>query len=88
LSLERALAGPARGEPAGAAPTAEPGRADGEDERVLTASDLRALERRNIVRALERSGWRVAGADGAAALLDIKPSTLASRMKALGIQRP
>jgi hypothetical protein len=30
----------------------------------------------------------VAGAGGAAELLGMKPSTLASRLKALGIQRP
>jgi hypothetical protein len=30
----------------------------------------------------------VAGPGGAAALLGLKPSTLASRMKALGIRRP
>jgi formate hydrogenlyase transcriptional activator len=40
------------------------------------------------LRALESSGWRVAGRDGAASMLGINPSTLNSRIRALGIQRP
>ena len=42
----------------------------------------------NIRRALEQSGWRVAGANGAGRLLGMNASTLASRMKARGIRRP
>ena len=55
---------------------------------VETSQALRARERENLVRALERAGWRVAGPDGAASRLGIPASTLASRMKALGIRRP
>ncbi len=55
---------------------------------IRTIQDLEALERENILRALDTAGWRVAGENGAAALLGTKPSTLSSRMKALGIQRP
>jgi transcriptional regulator with GAF, ATPase, and Fis domain len=55
---------------------------------VRTAEELRQLERDNIVRALEATGWRVAGPNGAAHRLGLAPSTLASRMKALGIRRP
>jgi PAS domain S-box-containing protein len=57
-------------------------------ERVLQIRDLQQLERKNILRALEASGWRVAGKDGAAALLGMNPSTLNSRIRALKIQRP
>jgi len=56
-------------------------------KRVLTAKELEDLERGNIVVALEASDWKVAGANGAATLLGIKPTTLSSRMKALGIER-
>jgi len=35
-------------------------------KRVLQIRDLQQLERKNIMRALEASGWRVAGKDGAA----------------------
>jgi formate hydrogenlyase transcriptional activator len=42
-----------------------------------------------VVRTLERCGWRIRGANGAAEQLDVKPTTLESRMKKLGIaQRP
>jgi transcriptional regulator with GAF, ATPase, and Fis domain len=54
---------------------------------VRTAKEFEDLERENIVAALEASDWKVAGANGAATLLGIKPTTLSSRMKALGIER-
>ena len=52
---------------------------------IVTRGDLRALERRSIEIALTRTKGKVFGADGAAALLQMKPTTLASRMKTLGI---
>ena len=55
---------------------------------LRTKSELRALERATLVRALERAGWKVAGAQGAARALGIPASTLSSRMKALQIDRP
>jgi len=45
-------------------------------------------ERSHLRRALERCGWRIRGAGGAAAVLDMKPTTLESRMKKLGLARP
>ena len=38
--------------------------------------------------ALEECEWRIQGQNGAAAKLDVSPSTLRSRMKRLGIARP
>ena len=55
---------------------------------VRTKSELRRIERESLIRALEEAHWKVAGAQGAAHKLGIPPSTLASRMKALQIQRP
>jgi len=52
---------------------------------VLTASEMRAHERANILAALQACAGKVFGAGGAAEMLDIKPTTLASRIKALGI---
>ena len=49
---------------------------------------LKENEARHIHAALERTNWKVRGPGGAAELLDIHPSTLAFRMKKLGIQRP
>jgi transcriptional regulator with GAF, ATPase, and Fis domain len=65
-----------------------PERAPSASGSVRTARELEELERANLVRALEATTWKVAGADGAAALLGLSPSTLNSRMKALGLKRP
>ena len=46
------------------------------------------VQREGILRALERTGWRVSGPKGAAAVLGLKPTTLESKMKKLGIRRP
>ncbi len=56
-------------------------------EQVLTEQDMRDLEKANIRRALAASGGKVYGSGGAAELLDIKPTTLLSRMRAFGIRR-
>ncbi|WP_448044579.1 sigma 54-interacting transcriptional regulator [Bradyrhizobium liaoningense] len=52
---------------------------------VMTSSEMRDHERANILAALEASAGKVFGPGGAAEMLDIKPTTLASRIKALGI---
>jgi transcriptional regulator with GAF, ATPase, and Fis domain len=51
------------------------------------ARRLEAVEREHILSVLERTGWRVSGQRGAAALLGLKRTTLEARMKKLGIQR-
>jgi PAS domain S-box-containing protein len=53
---------------------------------ILTAAELRSLQRDNILRALHACEGRVSGARGAAALLGLKPSTLRSQMKVLDIE--
>jgi transcriptional regulator of acetoin/glycerol metabolism len=49
---------------------------------------LKENERQQILWAIEKTGWKVRGPEGVAELLEIHPSTLVSRMKKLGIQRP
>ena len=49
---------------------------------------LAEIELRHIRSVLEGTGWRIEGSGGAARLLDLKPSTLRSRMLKLGIARP
>jgi len=56
--------------------------------KICTAAEMQALERRNMVLALESTGWQISGKKGAAHLLGLKPTTLSSRIKALGIRRP
>ena len=75
FDLERALPGPAPLPPAPAT------------IRVHTLSEMLALERANIQRALAQTNGKVAGKTGAAALLGTHPSTLSSRMRSLGIKR-
>ena len=48
---------------------------------------LEEAQRQHILDALERTGWLVSGERGAAKLLGIKPTTLESGMKKLGIRR-
>ncbi len=52
----------------------------------LTRAELRQRERQNIEAALAETRGKVFGASGAAALLDMRPTTLASRIKALKIR--
>ncbi len=57
---------------------------------VVTASrnePLPSSDKSAILRALESSNWIIEGARGAAAKLNMKPSTLRSRMLKLGIRR-
>jgi transcriptional regulator with GAF, ATPase, and Fis domain len=57
-------------------------------EVVLTDRECRARERANLMKALQRSDGRIYGAGGAAELLGINPTTLASRLRALKITPP
>ncbi len=54
----------------------------------LTLADLKRMEQDMIVGALEKTGWKISGKDGAAVLLGLKPTTLTSRLKKLGLKRP
>jgi PAS domain S-box-containing protein len=83
LDLERALQGTAQDIlAASAAPEDQTAPA-----RVLSLEEMKQLERDNLRRALDATAWKVAGAKGAARLLGMQPSTLTSRMKALGLAR-
>jgi transcriptional regulator with GAF, ATPase, and Fis domain len=53
---------------------------------VLTESQVREFERANLRRALESAQGKVHGPGGAAELLGVKPTTLSSRLKALGMK--
>ncbi|MDT2021735.1 sigma 54-interacting transcriptional regulator [Methylocella sp. CPCC 101449] len=54
--------------------------------RLVREDERKQRDRDNIVAALNVAGGRVFGADGAAELLGIRPTTLISRMKAFGIK--
>ena len=55
--------------------------------RVLSESAFKERLRANLEAALDESGGRIYGPLGAAARLGIKPTTLTSRIKALGVTR-
>jgi transcriptional regulator with GAF, ATPase, and Fis domain len=57
-------------------------------DAIETRGALKQRERDTIVAALARSGGRIFGPKGAAVLLGMPPTTLASRVKSLGIARP
>jgi len=52
------------------------------------SESLEDIERMHIVKVLEQCNWKIRGNDGAAECLGLKRTTLQSRMKRLGIQRP
>lgn len=56
--------------------------------KARETSDLESIEREHILDVLKKTNWRIAGKDGAAAILGLKRTTLQSLMKRLGIIRP
>jgi transcriptional regulator with GAF, ATPase, and Fis domain len=55
--------------------------------RILRQDEMKRMERENIIAALEATHWQLSGSNGAAALLGLRPTTLASRIKALELKR-
>ena len=51
------------------------------ESSILTENDFRDQERKNIIIALKKSAGKVAGQNGAAEMLALKPTTLSSRIK-------
>jgi len=67
--------------------TTEPARETAVSTESITVSSLNDAEREHILRALEATGWRINGPNGAAAMLKLHPSTLRFRMKKLGLTK-
>ncbi|MBW2382360.1 MAG: sigma 54-interacting transcriptional regulator [Deltaproteobacteria bacterium] len=61
---------------------------DAEASDILTDEAIRELERNNLLAALESADGKIYGAGGAAELLGLKPTTVASRIQRLGLKRP
>ena len=55
--------------------------------KIMTEAEIRELEKNNIQQALAASNGKIYGHDGAAAKLGMKPTTLSSRIKALGVRQ-
>jgi len=58
------------------------------NQRTLPLKSLQEAEKDHILQVLRFTHWRIEGANGAAMILDMNPSTLRSRMRKLGIQKP
>ncbi|HMD55481.1 MAG TPA: sigma 54-interacting transcriptional regulator, partial [Phycisphaerae bacterium] len=58
------------------------------ESEFFTESEMQQRERENLLVILKKTGWKIKGADGAAELLGVKPTTLLSRIKKMGLKRP
>jgi transcriptional regulator with GAF, ATPase, and Fis domain len=58
------------------------------DVAILTEAELKQRVRQNLHAALRQSRGRIRGPGGAAELLGMKPTTLAARLRSLGIKGP
>ena len=72
---------------AASAGTASSGEAISETT-FLTEKEMRDFQKNNLIAALKQTNWRVSGPDGAAELLGVKSTTLADRIRTLGIRKP
>ena len=54
---------------------------------LMTSEELKQQERENMLAALRKTGGKVFGPSGAAALLGVRPTTLATRIKKMGLKR-
>jgi len=58
------------------------------EPEYLTESEMCHRKRQNLFAVLQKAGWKIKGADGAAELLGVKPTTLISRIEKMGLRRP
>jgi transcriptional regulator with GAF, ATPase, and Fis domain len=72
--------------PASPASPPPPGTLAGRE--FFTEAEMQRRERENLLIVLERTGWKIKGVDGASELLGVKPTTLLSRIKKMGLVRP
>jgi transcriptional regulator with GAF, ATPase, and Fis domain len=56
--------------------------------RIYTEAEMRQREVDNLLAVLDKTRWRIHGPGGAADLLGVKPTTLASRIQKLGLRKP
>jgi transcriptional regulator with GAF, ATPase, and Fis domain len=54
----------------------------------LTEAEIQHRERQNLFAVLQKAGWKVKGAGGAAELLGVSPTTVFARIEKMGFKRP
>jgi len=69
-------------------PPLTPRATSGTEPEILTEPEMQRRERENLLAALMKTNWKIRGADGAAELLGVKPTTLVTRMQKMGLKRP
>jgi transcriptional regulator with GAF, ATPase, and Fis domain len=55
---------------------------------VSSKEELKIRDRENLMKAIEQCKGKIYGPDGAAAMLGMKPTTLASRIKKIKLETP
>jgi len=75
---------------AGIATTAGAARLDPDETgpAIMTEKELLALQKENMLAALEIADWRVSGPNGAATLVGLKPTTFTDRMRKFRLTKP
>ena len=61
---------------------------DDSNAGYLTEAEIRRRERENLSIVLQKTGWKIKGAAGAAELLGMSPTTLFARIEKMGLRRP
>jgi PAS domain S-box-containing protein len=59
-----------------------------DEKNILTQDEIKSLDRQNLLLALNQHHWKITGAEGAAERLQMKPTTLHSKIKKFGLKRP
>jgi formate hydrogenlyase transcriptional activator len=55
---------------------------------ILTQEEMKLRDQQNILNALDQCNWKITGSEGAAEQLQMKPTTLNSKIKKMGLKRP
>ncbi|MFQ5451194.1 MAG: sigma-54 interaction domain-containing protein [Nitrospinaceae bacterium] len=58
------------------------------ENKILTEQEMKLREMENILNALNQCKWKITGSGGAAEILGMKPTTLHSRIKKMGLKKP
>ncbi len=55
---------------------------------ILTEEEMKLHDRQNILNALNQCDWKITGSNGAAEILEMRPTTLHSKIKKMELKRP
>lgn len=58
------------------------------DISILTEEEMKLHDRQNILNALNQCDWKITGSNGTAEILGMRPTTLHSKIKKMGLKKP